>query len=321
MERWIAETFYADWQPSMRADKVLHEVKTAHQHLVIFENATWGTVLILDGIFQLTTLDEFIYHEMMAHVPLMAMERPKNVLIIGGGDGGILREVLKHPSVKRATLVEIDQAVIDTSVKFFPKVGATAFKDPRTNVVITDGLEFVAKCPDRFDAVIVDSSEPVGPSAVLHTKRFFANCQKLLNPGGVFITQNGVPFHHPEHLAKTTQHLAAVHKHVHPYICTQPCYFGGEFALNWASDDAGHLSVDQATLARRARARKIETRYWTPALHKGAFALPQFMQDLVDKSTAKGAQEAGCEKAGVTAARVGRKADPATRFLTRWARQ
>lgn len=296
MERWIAETFYNDWQPSMRADKVLHEVKTEHQHLVIFENKTWGRVLILDGIFQLTTLDEFIYHEMMAHVPLMAMERPKSVLIIGGGDGGILREVLKHPSVRTATLVEIDQEVIDTSVKYFPKIGAKAFKDPRTNVVITDGIEYVAKTEERFDAVIVDSSEPVGPSAVLHTKRFFSNCQKLLNPGGVFITQNGVPFHHPEHLAKTTQYLAALHKHVSPYICTQPCYFGGDFALNWASDDPGHLAVSEAALARRAKSRKIETRYWTPAVHKGAFALPQFMQDVVDKAVAKARKKPAARK-------------------------
>jgi spermidine synthase len=292
MERWIAETFYADWQPSMRADKVLYEAKSEHQHLVIFENKTWGTVLILDGIFQLTTRDEFIYHEMMAHVPLMAMERPKNVLIIGGGDGGILREVLKHPSIKSATLVEIDQEVIDTSVKYFPKVGAKAFKDPRTNVVIADGLKFVADCSDRFDAVIVDSSEPVGPSAVLHTKRFFADCQKLLKPGGVFITQNGVPFHHPHHLARTTKHLASLHKHVSPYICTQPCYFGGEFALNWASDDANALSLDEAVLARRARSRKIETKYWTPGVHKGAFALPQFMQDVVGKAKLKARQKA-----------------------------
>ncbi len=287
MERWIAETFYDDWQPSIRADKVLHEVKTEHQHLVIFENKTWGTVLILDGIFQLTTRDEFIYHEMMAHVPLMALERPKKVLIIGGGDGGILREVLKHPGIKQATLVEIDQEVIDTSIKYFPRVGKKAFADKRSNVVIADGLEFVANSTERFDAVIVDSSEPVGPSAVLHTKRFFADCRKLLTDGGIFITQNGVPFHHPEYLARTTRLLAGLHKRVAPYVCTQPCYFGGEFALNWASDDAGRLAVDEATLARRARARKIETLYWTPAVHKGAFALPGYIRSTVDKAIAK----------------------------------
>ena len=292
MERWIAETFYADWQPSMRADKVLHEVKTDHQHLVIFDNKTWGRVLILDGIFQLTTRDEFIYHEMMAHVPLMAIDRPKKVLIIGGGDGGILREVLKHPSVTQATLVEIDQEVIDTSVKYFPKIGKAAFKDARTNVVIDDGMAFVTSCTDRFDAVIVDSSEPVGPSAVLHSTKFFAACRKLLKEGGIFITQNGVPFHHPEHLAKTTEILAGLYRHVSPYACTQPCYFGGEFALNWASDKDDALKVDAAMLKRRQRARKIETRYWTPELSVGAFALPRYFQDVVDAATLKGRKKA-----------------------------
>jgi spermidine synthase len=233
---------------------------------------------------------------MMAHVPLMAIERPKNVLIIGGGDGGILREVLKHPSVKKATLVEIDQAVIDTSVKYFPKIGAKAFKDPRTNIVITDGLKYVAECAERFDVIISDSSEPVGPSAVLHTKKFFADCQKLLTDGGIFITQNGVPFQHPGHLTKTTQSLAGLYQTVSPYVCTQPCYFGGEFALNWASDDAGHLAVDEATLARRAKSRKVETRYWTPGVHKGAFALPAFMQNIVDKAVAKGRKKPAVEK-------------------------
>ncbi len=287
MARWIAETFYDDWKPSMRADTVLHEVKTDHQHLVIFENKTWGRVLILDGIFQLTTRDEFIYHEMMAHVPLMALEQPRDVLIIGGGDGGILREVLKHPSVRRVTLVEIDQEVIDTSVKYFPKVGKAAFKDPRTNVVIDDGMAFVTNCADRFDAVIVDSSEPVGPSAVLHSQKFFAACRDLLTEGGIFVTQNGVPFHHPKHLAKTTQILAGLYRHVSPYICTQPCYFGGEFALSWASDDNTALKVDAATLKRRQRSRKIAARYWTPGFHLGAFALPRYVQDIVDKATAK----------------------------------
>lgn len=296
MQRWIAETFYADWQPSMRADKVLHEVKTDHQHLVIFDNKTWGRVLILDGIFQLTTRDEFIYHEMMAHVPLMALDRPRKVLIIGGGDGGILREVLKHPSVTQATLVEIDQEVIDTSVKYFPDIGKAAFKDARTNVVIDDGMAFVSSCDDRFDAVIVDSSEPVGPSAVLHSTKFFAACRNLLKEGGIFVTQNGVPFHHPEHLAKTTEILTGLYRHVSPYQCTQPCYFGGEFALNWASDKDGALKVDAATLKRRRRSRKIETRYWTPELHVGAFALPQYFQDVVDEAALKGRKKASRRK-------------------------
>ncbi|MEO1719387.1 MAG: hypothetical protein AAFR23_04060, partial [Pseudomonadota bacterium] len=166
--QWFEETFHADWRVRFRADTVLHEVKTEHQHLVIFENKTWGTCLLLDGIFQLTTSDEFVYHEMMAHVPLMAHERPKSALVIGGGDGGVLREVLKHPSIERATLCEIDREVIDTSLKFYPQIADGAFDDPRTHLEIGDGFAFVRDTTETFDAIIVDSSEPVGPSAILH---------------------------------------------------------------------------------------------------------------------------------------------------------
>ncbi len=285
--RWIEETFHPDWRPRIRADKILHEVKTKHQHLVIFENNFWGKVLILDGVFQLTTRDEFIYHEMMAHIPLMALERPRKVLIVGGGDGGVLREVLKHPSVQEATLVEIDQEVIDTSVKFYPEIGKKAFKDKRANIVIADGLKFVAETTEKYDAIIVDSSEPMGPSAVLHSKPFFADCKKALKDGGIFITQNSLPFHTPEHLAATTKSLSSLYETVAPFVCTQPCYFGGEFCISWASDNAAHLEVPTSTLARRAARREIATNYWTPAYHTGAFALPAYVQKIVDKAKAK----------------------------------
>ncbi len=122
---------------------------------------------------------------------------------------------------------------------------------------------------------------------MLHTKQFLEDCRRLLTDGGVFVTQNGVPFQHPDHLARTTKTLGQIYRHVAPYVCTQPCYFGGEFALNWASDSDQHLHVDTATLARRAKRRDVSTRYWTPALHNGAFALPAFMEEIVDKALAK----------------------------------
>lgn len=287
MARWIKETFHPDWQPAIRADKVLHEVKTSHQHMVIFENKFWGKVLILDGVFQLTTKDEFVYHEMMAHVPLTALERPRKVLIIGGGDGGVLREVLKHPSVESATLVEIDQEVIDTSVKYYPEIGKRAFKDKRTNVVIADGLKFVAETAEKYDAIIVDSSEPIGPSAVLHAKPFFADCRNALRPGGIIVTQTGLPFHAPQHLKSTTKSLSSLFKAVSPFVCTHPCYFGGEFCINWASDQPEHLRLPLATIERRAKRRGLKTRYWTPALHNASFALPAYIQAIVDKAKPK----------------------------------
>ncbi len=278
---WIEETFHPHWRVRLAAKDVLHEVKTDHQHLVIFDNETWGRVLMLDGVCQLTTSDEFVYHEMMAHVPLMALKSPRRVLVIGGGDGGVLREVLKHPSVEKATLVEIDRSVVDLSLKYYPEIAAGAFDDPRTELLIADGLKYVAETTERFDAIIVDSSEPIGPSAVLHTPQFFADCKRALADGGIFVTQNGLPFLAPGHLEETTRALLQLFGTVAPYLCTQPCYFGGPFALNWASDAGRHLEISGKKLARRQAKRGVKTRYWTPRGHGAAFDLPAYVQDIV----------------------------------------
>ncbi len=286
MTRWIEETFHPHWRVRLEATKVLHEVKTAHQHLVIFENPTWGTVLMLDGVCQLTTSDEFVYHEMMAHVPLMTLAAPKRVLVVGGGDGGVLREVLKHPSVTKATLCEIDRAVIDLSLEHYPEIAGGAFDDPRADVVIADGLKYVAETREAFDAIIVDSSEPIGPSAVLHTREFFADCRRALKAGGILVTQNGLPFLFPEHLRATTRIFASLFKHASPFMCTQPCYFGGPFALNAASDSQDLLGVTVRTLATRMARRGIEARYYTPKGHLAAFALPGYVEKVVTEAFA-----------------------------------
>jgi spermidine synthase len=283
MDRWVEETFHPHWRVRLEATKVLHEVKTDHQHLVIFENPTWGTVLMLDGVCQLTTSDEFVYHEMMAHVPLMALDRPKRVLVVGGGDGGVLREVLKHPSVERAVLCEIDRTVIDTALAHYPMIPGKAFDDPRTEIVIADGLGYVAETDESFDAIIVDSSEPIGPSAVLHTREFFADCRRALRDGGTLVTQNGLPFLFPDHLRATTAMFGSLFKRVAPYLCTQPCYFGGPFALNLATDDKHVLKLDAKDLAKRQKKRGVRgLKYWTPDVHIGAFALPAYVQAAVD---------------------------------------
>jgi spermidine synthase len=301
--RWIEETFHPHWRVRLAADRVLHEVKTTHQHLVIFTNATWGTVLMLDGVCQLTTRDEFIYHEMMAHVPLLALERPRRVLVVGGGDGGVLREVLKHPSVEKATLCEIDRTVVDLSLRYYPEIAAGCFEDKRAEIVIADGLKYMAETDERFDAIIVDSSEPIGPSAVLHTREFFADCKRALKPGGVLVTQNGLPFLFPEHLAQTSAIFASLFKATSPYLCTQPCYFGGPFALNWASDDNGLLEVPESTLARRM-SKRIAPRYYTPAVHRAAFALPEYVRAAIrSDGSAKPRPKAAAQPAKARGAR------------------
>lgn len=308
MDRWIEETFHPHWRVRLEADEVLHEVKTEHQHLVIFKNKTWGTVLMLDGVCQLTTSDEFIYHEMMAHVPLMALDRPKQVLVVGGGDGGVLREVLKHPSVEKAMLCEIDREVIDTALKYYPEIPGNTFDDERTVVVIADGRKFVAETDERFDAIIVDSSEPIGPSAVLHTPEFFAACKQALKDDGILVTQNGLPFLFPDHLRDTTRSLAALFEHVAPYTCTQPCYFGGPFALNWASDEDDHLDLTIKKLEKRQQKRGIETKYWTPAVHLASFALPRYSDTVVMQAIAEGRPELVGGRAGRSRAKPVKKA-------------
>ena len=287
MDRWIEETFHPHWRTRLKADRILYEQRTEHQYMVIFDNATWGRVLMLDGVVQLTTTDEFIYHEMMAHTALFAHGDAARVLVVGGGDGGVLREVLTHKSVEKATLCEIDRSVIDLSLEHFPQIAGGAFDDKRADIVIADGLKYVAKSKEQFDAIIVDSSEPIGPSAVLHTLEFFTDCKRALKDGGILVTQNGLPHLFPEHLAGTTKAFASLFSSVAPYLCSQPCYFGGPFALNWASDRAELLAVPVATLARRQAKREIVTKYWTPALHHGAFALPAYLQAVADKATGK----------------------------------
>jgi spermidine synthase len=298
MDRWVEETFHPHWRVRLQADEVLHEVKTDHQHLVIFKNKTWGTVLMLDGVCQLTTSDEFIYHEMMAHVPLMALDKPKRVLVVGGGDGGVMREVLKHPTMEKAMLCEIDREVIDTALKYYPEIPGDTFDDERTVVVIADGRKFVAETDERFDAIIVDSSEPIGPSAVLHTPEFFASCKHALKEGGILVTQNGLPFLFPDHLRDTTRAFASLFDRVAPYFCTQPCYFGGPFALNWASDEDEHLDIAEKKLAKRQERRGIETKYWTPAVHNAAFALPRYGEVVVEQAMIDGRNDRATAKNG-----------------------
>ena len=282
MTRWVEETLHPHFRCSLMADRVLYENRTEHQHLVIFDNATFGRVMMLDGVVQLTAKDEFIYHEMMAHVPLFSLgsENAKRVLVIGGGDGGVMREVLRHRSVERLVLCELDSTVVELSKEYLPEISQGAFDDPRVEVIIADGVRFVADTSERFDAIIVNSTEPVGPAAVLFTREFFEGCKRCLNEPGVLITQNGLPFMHPDHLAATMALFAEIFPDRATYLCDQPTYFGGPFALAWAANSKSLRDTPTATLKSRYEAAHITTRYYTPELHKAAFTLPGYIAEL-----------------------------------------
>lgn len=277
------ETLHPAWGQSFVMDEVLFESKTDHQHLVIFRNAQWGTVMALDGMIQTTERDEFIYHEMLTHVPMFAHPEPKSVLIIGGGDGGILREVLKHPQVESVTQVEIDDQVIEMCKTYLPNHSQGAFEDARLNLVIGDGVEFVNQTDLTFDVIISDSTDPVGPGEVLFTSRFYQGIQSCLKPGGIFVAQNGVSFLQTDEVVTSSQRLKPLFNYVGFYSAAVPTYVGGIMTFAWASNDLIINQTNLAELTMRYQASGITTRYYNPGLHQACFALPQYLLDkLVD---------------------------------------
>jgi spermidine synthase len=283
-KRWIAETLFDDlgFRMSYQVDKVLYETQTAHQHLVLFENPFFGKMLMLDGATQITKRDEFIYQEMMAHVPLFAHGRAREVLIIGGGDCGIAEEVLKHRSVRRLTQVEIDPAVIEFAKEHFPEFTKPVFADRRFESIIDDGMKYVARTGRRFDVIIVDSTDPQGPGKVLFSWKFYAACKECMKEGGVLVTQNGVPIFQPRELTASIGKFRRLFADGGCYIAAIPTYVGGHMAMGWASDDRRLRQTPVKTLAARYRkAGGFPTKYWTPHVHAAAFALPRFIADAV----------------------------------------
>ncbi len=288
-ERWIQETLFDDlgFRMSFKAERVLYEMQTEHQHLVLFEQKHFGKILMLDGATQVTSRDEFIYHEMMTHVPILAHGAAEDVLIVGGGDCGIAEEALKHRSLKRLTQVEIDASVVEFSKEHFPEFTGPVLSSPRFDLVIEDGIKYVKETDRRFDVVIVDSTDPQGPGAVLFSPEFYAGVKRCMKPGGVMVTQNGVPFYQPEELTSGVGKFRKLWADGYCYVAAIPTYVGGHMAMGWATDNPALRQVTAAALAERyAAAGGFSTRYWTPDVHRAAFALPRFILEHVEAAQA-----------------------------------
>lgn len=281
MTAQLFETLYPGYAQSFTVERTVFEAKTEHQHLQIVDTPFMGRVMLLDGVVQTTERDEFIYHEMMVHVPLFAHPNPKRVLIIGGGDGGIVREVVRHASVEYITQVEIDQSVITLCQEYFPKHSNGAFDDPRLNIVIADGKEFVAHCQEQFDVIIADSTDPIGPGEVLFSEDFYALEKRCLAAGGIMVAQNGVPFMQGEEITHTYQRLSKHYQDVSFYVTPVPTYVGGFMTLAWASDDPSLRQQCVADIAARMQQNPFTTRYYNSAIHVAAFALPNYITQLM----------------------------------------
>jgi spermidine synthase len=279
----FSETLYDSYGQQFRVDELLYEVKTGHQHLIIFRNVAFGRVLVLDGVVQTTEKDEFIYHEMLTHVPILAHGHAKRVLIVGGGDGGMLREVTRHQHVTHITQVEIDRQVIDMCRRYLPDHSRGAFDDARVTIVIDDGLKYVQHTDDTFDVIISDSTDPIGPGQALFQDDFYAACKRCLAPGGILVTQNGVPFMQLDEIETTARRLSRVFDDWHFYSAAVPTYIGGIMTFGWGTDDKALRHTDIHVLKERFAVADIKTGYYTPEIHNASFALPQYILEAIGK--------------------------------------
>ncbi len=274
------ETLYNGYSQEFDVDEILFEDKSEHQHLILFKSKLHGKVLALDGAIQTTQSDEAFYHEMLSHVPLISIEDPKKVLIIGGGDGGIAREVLRHKSIEKVVMIEIDSSVIEFSKKYLSSISDNAFDNSKLEVIIEDGAKYVSQTKETFDVIIVDSTDPVGPAEVLFRQNFYKNCHDILTSGGILVTQNGVPFMQPDELKTTYSRLKPVFKHPTFYVAVVPTYIGGFMTLSFSSN-SDYSTLSQQVIEQRWNAVGYRGKYYNPAIHKAAFALPNFISDII----------------------------------------
>ena len=281
---WFNETLYPGWGQRFEVTRMLAEVTSAYQEIAVFDTPSHGRVLALDGAIQITEADEFVYQEMLAHVPLLAHGDAQRVLIIGAGDGGVLRRVLQHSTTRQAVMVEIDGEVIRLAKEFLPNIGGDAWDDPRAHVIEGDGIAYTAAAASgSFDVIIIDSTDPVGVGEALFTDAFYADCARILTPGGLVVNQCGVPFMQPDELRETSRRRTRAFPYASAYVAAVPTYVGGLMTLGIAAKSPGVADVTVDVIRARAQTAGIlgSTRYWTPEIHAGAFNLPPYIADLI----------------------------------------
>jgi len=271
---WYTEKQTKNFGITMKINKTLHTEQTDFQKLEMAETEEFGNMLFLDGMVMTSEKDEFVYHEMVAHVPLFTHPNPEHVLVVGGGDGGVVREILKHPSVKKATLVDIDGKVIEYSKKFLPSI-AGKLDDLRVEVKVDDGFMHIAESENEYDVIMVDSTEPVGPAVNLFTKGFYAGIANALKEDGIFVAQTDNPWFTPELITNVQRDVKEIFPITKLYLANIPTYPSGLWTFTIGSKKYDPLEVEDS------RFFDIETKYYTKEIHKAAFVLPKFVSDLI----------------------------------------
>ncbi len=271
---------FIEWYPrgygvGFKVKERILETQTKYQRLELYETEGFGKLLVLDGTVQLLEVGEGSYHEVLVHPVMLAHPHPRNVLIIGGGDGGTLREVLKHEDVKRAVMVEIDETVIEVS-KLYMDVAKGAFDDPRAEVIVGDGVEYLRNTGDRFDVIIVDSTDPVGPAKLLFSEEFFESAYNRLNDNGLYVTQAGSVYLFTNELLDAYMAMGKVFDHVH--------YFSFP-VIGYASPWSFLVGVKGYVDFRKVdaeRARKLDLYYYDPERHETLFQMPHYVRRLLE---------------------------------------
>ena len=276
---WFFEEGEGGTRFGMKVLEKLHQERSDFQKLTVYQTEFFGKVLTLDDVIMLTERDEFVYHEMLTHLPLLTIEDPRSVLIIGGGDTGCLREALKHPGLQRVVQCDIDERVTRVSEMFFPWVKPT-LADPRAEVIFEDGVKYIEEHKAEFDLIIVDSTDPVGPAVGLFLEDFYRKVGDALKPGGVMVAQTESPHWSPEMMGTIYEQMRSAFPEVSPYLGWIPTYPSGCWSWAYASRSrkpGDYFNGELAEVIARS------TRYYNPAIGEAAFALPNFVKRITEE--------------------------------------
>lgn len=274
MELWFTEKQTESFGITAKVVRTLHSEQSRYQRIDVLETVDYGRMLVLDGMVMCTERDEFAYHEMIAHVALNTHPAPKRVLVIGGGDGGTIREVVRHNTVEKAVLAEIDERVIEVSRQFLPGIAA-GLSDPRVEIRVGDGVAHVREHPNTYDVILVDSTEPIGPAEGLFAREFYQGIYEALKEDGLFVAQTESPLFNADLVSRVWRDVASIYPVARLYLAYIPTYPSGMWSFTLGSKRYDPLAVDPSSLP------DLNTRYYTPELHRAAFALPRFVRELL----------------------------------------
>lgn len=276
MDMWLREMQLEGSAMTYKVNETLFRKKTKYQDLAIVDTKDLGKMLVLDGIVQTTIKDEFVYHEMITHIPLFTHPNPKKVLVVGGGDGGSIREILRHPSVEKAILCDIDGDVVEACKKYLPEIGQNSLENSRCEVVIGDGIKFVQEHKNEFDVIIVDSTDPFNMAEGLFGGNFYKYIYDALTEDGIFVAQTETPFFLPEIVKRVYSDANAIFPITKLFMAGIPTYPGGYWSFTTGSKKYDPSKVDISKIP------VMKMKYYTPELHKACFVLPQYIIDLIE---------------------------------------